>query len=179
MTDYTGMRIGQLTVLELVTKTPYSKRAWKCICGCGNIITRKDSSLHNSIRDKRNANCGCITKQNLTSGDVERCSKAGLHRKDAFKDGCNIQMTFRDGTIKGNTSGTQGVSYSKINNKWHCYIGYKQYRANLGYYEDIEDAIKIRTLAEQAIKDNTFEDFFFRIRGHHLGEKQQKYVKKR
>lgn len=91
----------------------------------------------------------------------------------------NVQMTFREGTIKTNTSGYQGVSWSNTAHKWHCYIGYKNYRANLGYFEDINDATKIRKLAEQAIKDGTFENFFYNIRGYHLGERQVKQFKNR
>ena len=53
-----------------------------------------------------------------------------------FVNNSNIQMTFRQGTIKGNTSGTQGVSWSTTSYKWHVYVGYQNYRCNLGFYED-------------------------------------------
>lgn len=168
-----GQKFGMLTVKELAVAKPYSQKSWLCICDCGNTCIRLETSLKVSQRDGHISSCGCLPKQNLTAGDTKRCIKAGLHRKDTFVNGCNIQMTFREGTISTNSSGTQGISYSKNNNKWHVYIGYKNYRANLGYFEDINDAIKIRKLAEEAIKNNTFEDFYFELRGKSITDTQQ------
>lgn len=174
-----GDRFGKLTILRAEVQYPYSKKSYLCKCDCGNEVVRLHSSLHSAERDGRISSCGCYFKNYLTPGDSKRCSKAGQHRKDSFVNGSNIQMTLREGTIVTNTSGQQGVSWSKSAHKWHCYIGYRNYRANLGFYEDIEDAIKVRKLAEKAIEDDTFEDFFFKLRGHHLGEKQSQQFKKR
>lgn len=43
----------------------------------------------------------------------------------------------------------------------------------------MQTAIDVRKKAEKAIKDNTFEDFFFEMRGYHLGEKNSKQFKKK
>lgn len=177
--DLVGERFGKLTVISLEVATPYLKRRWLCKCDCGNYCTRLESSLHNSSRDGRVSSCGCISQSFLKPGNSDLCKKAGKHRKDAFVNGSNVQMTFRDGTISTNSSGCQGVSWSNSAHKWHCYVGYQNYRCNLGFYENIEDAISIRKLAEKAIQENNFEDFFFSIRGHHLGEKQRKLYKNR
>lgn len=174
-----GKRFGKLTVLSLKVARPYSKKSWRCQCDCGNYCTRLEASLMKSRRDRRISSCGCVSRRYLTPGDSERCKKAGLHRKDSFVNGSNIQMTFREGTIVTNTSGHQGVSWSKTARKWHCYIGFQNYRANLGFYEDLQDAINIREAAEQAIKDNDFEDFYFRIRGRRLNEIQSQQFKKK
>lgn len=172
-------RFGKLTILANEVPSPYSKRSYLCKCDCGNICVRLQASLHNAKRDGRISSCGCYSQKYLTSGDSERCRKAGTHRKDSFVNGSNVQMTFREGTIVTNTSGCQGVSWSKTAHKWHCFIGYQNYRANLGFFEDIQDAIKMRHLAEEAISENRFEDFYFEARGCHLGEKQSKQFKKR
>lgn len=177
--DFTGQRFGMLTVIRVENPKPYRKKTYLCKCDCGNTCVRKAMSLHAAQRDGRISSCGCYTKKYLTAGDHDRCKKAGEHRKDSFVNDCNVQMTLREGTIKTNTSGHQGVSWSKSAHKWHCFIGYKSYRANLGYFEDESDAIRIRELAETAIKENRFEDFYFELRGHHLGEKQTKQVKKK
>ena len=175
--DLTGQRFGMLVVQKLVVPKPYMKKSWLCLCDCGNTCTRLEATLKAAKRDGRTSNCGCLTKQTLTVGDAKRCSKAGLHRKDAFVKGCNVQMTFRDGTISTNTSGVQGVSWEKRIHKWHVYIGYQNYRANLGYYEDLEDAKKVRELAEEALKKNLFEDFYFDLRGKRLEENNTKQFK--
>lgn len=178
-TDIVGQRFGMLVVKELVVPKPYMKKSWLCQCDCGNTCIRLEATLKSSKRDGRVSNCGCVTKQNLTVGDSKRCSKAGLHRKDSFVKGCNVQMTFRDGTISTNTSGVQGVSWEKRLNKWHVYIGYQNYRANLGYYADLEEAKKIRELAEDALKKNLFEEFYYEIRGKRIEEVNIKQFKKR
>jgi len=49
---------------------------------------------------------------------------------------------------KNNTSGTKGVSFDKKMNKWHARIGINNKRINLGYYDDIQDAIDVRKEAE-------------------------------
>ena len=174
--DLTGQKIGMLQVKELVVAKPWKKKSYRCICDCGNECMRLHSTL---IRKEHAHSCGCITKTYLTPGDSERCSKAGKNRKNAFVNGSNVQMTFREGTISTNTSGIQGVSWGNSAHKWHAYIGYQSYRANLGFFEDMDDAIKIRKRAEDAIKNNTFEDLFFELRGYHLGEKNSKQFKLR
>ena len=48
-----------------------------------------------------------------------------------------------------NTSGTTGVSWNKRSEKWEAYIRVNKKRKFLGYYKDINDAIKARKDAEQ------------------------------
>lgn len=141
---------------------------WNCKCECGNEITITERSL---LKDDHVHSCGCYAKEKLTPGDIDRVKKAGKMRAaKRNKDGCNVDMLFRKDVIKTNTSGVQGISWHKAAHKWNVYIGYKNRRANLGYYEDIRDAKKIRELGLQAIKDNTFEDFYKRIRGKDFTE---------
>ena len=47
-----------------------------------------------------------------------------------------------------NTSGYNGVSWNNILGKWHAYINYNNNRINIGYFENIEDAIEARKQAE-------------------------------
>lgn len=85
----------------------------------------------------------------------------------------NVDMLFREKPISTNKSGVQGICWSKTANKWHCYIGYKKRRATLGFFEDIEDAKKIRQLALKHIKKGDFEKFFEDLRGFPI----DRYVK--
>lgn len=170
MRDLTGRKFGMLTIVSINVPKPYVKKSWNCICDCGNTCVRNEASLIASARDGRLSNCGCVTNSYLTPGNSERCRKAGQHRQDSYVNGCNTQMVFREGTIKTNSSGYQGISWSNTAHKWHCYIGYKQYRANLGFFEHIADAVKVRKMAEDAINDDTFEDFYYALRGKHLNE---------
>lgn len=48
-----------------------------------------------------------------------------------------------------NTSGVKGVTWSKKDNKWMAYIHIDNKFKNLGYYDNIEEAGKVRKMAEQ------------------------------
>ena len=50
---------------------------------------------------------------------------------------------------KNNTSGVTGVYYEKSIHKWNAAIMIDGKKINLGYYKDIEDAIKVRKEAEE------------------------------
>ena len=52
---------------------------------------------------------------------------------------------------KTNKSGCKGVCLDKTSRKWRANIGVNGKRVNLGYYEDIEEAIKVRKLAEKEL----------------------------
>lgn len=170
MRDLSGQTFGMLKVKEMVVKSPYAKKSYLCECKCGNICTRLESTL---LDTKHISSCGCYVIKNLQPGTPELCRKAGLNRKNAFVNESNVSMTFRNGTIKTNTSGAQGVSWSGTAKKWHAYIGYKSYRCNLGFYENIEDAKITRLRAEEAVKNNTFEEFFEKLRGFPYTELKQ------
>ena len=43
--------------------------------------------------------------------------------------------------------------YDKRSGKWQAYINFKKKRYNLGYFRDIEDAVKERRLAEERLHD--------------------------
>ena len=55
-------------------------------------------------------------------------------------------------------SGRTGVSWSKRAQKWQAYITKNRKRINLGVYEEINDAIKVRERAEKEL----FGDFSFK-----------------
>lgn len=161
-----GDKKGKLTLIRCVglTKVGHSyEYEWECRCDCGNKRILRERSL---LKDDHLHSCGCIPKNNLTPGDSKRVSEAGKARATKRnKEGCNVDMLFREKTIATNTSGVQGVSWSKVTNKWAVYIGYKKRRAYLGSYEDFEDAIKVRQAGLKAAKEGTFEDFYFSLKG--------------
>lgn len=52
------------------------------------------------------------------------------------------------GKQSNNTSGHVGVSWEKSREKWEAYIKLNKKKKFLGYYDDIEDAVKARLKAE-------------------------------
>ncbi len=160
-----GMTIDRLTLIDIDRCEKHSKHYyyyWKCLCKCGNFCVISETTLER----KHFHSCGCYPKANLIPGDKERVSKAGKARAaKRNKDGCNVDMLFRNKPISTNTSGVQGVSWSNTAHKWHVYVGYQNKRANLGYFEDFDLAVKIRQEGLDAVKNGTFEDYYKQLRG--------------
>lgn len=93
--------------------------------------------------------CGntCYVKSsNLTSGNSKSC-KSGEHKILDY----NISIN--------NTSGYKGVYWHKNIRKWISYICYKGKRYHLLCNNNINNCINIRKEAENAIANNTFEDW--------------------
>lgn len=175
--DLSGRRIGKLQIIDIDIPKPYKKKSYTCLCDCGKVCTRLESSLKRAMKSGTECSCGCTYIKYLVPGDSERCKKAGLHRQDSFVNGCNLQMTFREGVIKTNTSGRQGISWSKSAHKWHVYIGYKNKRVNLCFVEDFNDACRLRDQAEKVIRNNKFEEFYYDLKGFHLGEERHRNLR--
>lgn len=64
--DYTGTRIGKLTIVEMIypnrTICPNGRTKARCLCDCGNEIVRTISNLMRSKNDNCIASCGCNRK---------------------------------------------------------------------------------------------------------------------
>jgi hypothetical protein len=65
-----------------------------------------------------------------------------LREADRSQNCCNRKIKTT------NKSGCTGVYWSKANNMWRVEIGHRNTRHNLGYFKNIEDAIKARKDAE-------------------------------
>lgn len=162
--DLTGMRFGQLTVLEKTNK-PESKKYiratfWLCQCECGKTTVASKPDLCNG----NVVSCGCVGRKRLEFGrNTENQKKA----KDAYRSRMK-EPEFREnmgyinntyiGSLKfsvsgklrsNNTSGCTGVMWSKQKNKWIAVIFLKHHLYTLGGFRDMKDAILARKLAEE------------------------------
>lgn len=57
------------------------------------------------------------------------------------------------------------VNWSKIKNRWVAEITYKKRKYYLCASSDINDCIRLRNEAENAVKDNEFEGFIKALKG--------------
>lgn len=161
-------KIDMLTIIERLPNDKYRNKIFKCRCDCGNIVIRNGRTLKTS----RFHSCGC--KRLVTDVMTAHCKIAGKASADKrVVNGINVEMLFNPNNISTNTSGYKGISWCKANNKWHVYVGYKSYRCNLGYYDNIHTASKIRETAIEHIKNDTFEDYFYELRGFRIEDKLQ------
>ena len=175
--DLLNQKFDRLKVIRYVGRDNKRRvHLWECECDCGEIVVRD----HRTLKKNTPHSCGCHLLKHLVEGNSERCSIAGKAKAEKYyADGINMEALDNTKNISTNTSGHKGITWSKTARKWHVFIGYKNYRCNLAYVEDMRDAIMIRDKAYEAIKDGTFEDFYYRLRGHRIEDKLTKSVKKR
>lgn len=145
--DLTGKRFGRLIVKEIITK---NKRTYcKCQCDCGGVkFIRSDSLKCGSV-----ASCGC----KLSDNGKQTLKTNG---KADFING--TRKSFINGTKKilcTNTSGCTGVNFSRRVSKWHSRITVQGKRHHLGFYDNIEDAITARKIAEEKLLHPILEEY--------------------
>ena len=134
---------------RLVAKEPTNKRdpyngsvIWICECDCGST---KEVSL-NLLEDGSISSCGCKGIENsINNGKI-----AGYKTKEVCIEGTNLRNLTAN-TPKNNTSGTKGVTWDKARSKWLAQIVFKDKHYFLGRYEDKQDAIQARKLAEEQL----------------------------
>ena len=71
------------------------------------------------------------------------------NRKSNLRIATNQENTFNHHLSIANTSGVTGVTWSKSHNKWQAYIGHNMKHIHLGYFDDFEEAVKVRKEAEK------------------------------
>ena len=95
----------------------------------------------------------------LKNGDVKSC---GCTHKDilyaqAIKNGTEKPLILSDKLNRNNTSGHKGVFWNTQKQKWHARIKYNYKQYNLCISENINDCIRARKEAENAVKEGRFE----------------------
>ena len=109
------------------------------------------------MKTGRVKSCGCLNKKTQNSkenkkrlfGARKKCKEEnalGLIDGTEYaivKDGVNLS--------KRNKSGVRGVFWDKDTKKWRACINFKKKRYYLGYFDDLENAKKIRKQAEREL----------------------------
>ncbi len=120
--------------------------------------------------------CWCVDSQNGYLKTIDKINKTGklyLHRlvmgcqkgdgviidhidrnrvdcrKSNLRTVNTVQSAINKGIKTNNTSGKVGVSWHNACNKWESYITVNKERIRLGFYEDFDDAEKMRVEAEE------------------------------
>lgn len=137
--DLSGQRFGKLTALY-----PTEKRdgrgsvIWHCKCDCGSVIDIPYAELvYGNYKS-----CGCMKKEN------QKKLPARLHRID----GTCLEILERRKHRCDNRSGFRGV-YRTDKGRYRVDIGFKSRRFYLGTYDSYDEAVTVRTDAEQKIHD--------------------------
>jgi hypothetical protein len=139
--DLNGQKFGKLTVIKIRTghKSNNTKLGayWECKCECGNeIIVQRQHLLRKGV-----VSCGCKQRENASIA-IETL------RENCFKENTHLGK-LNNGLQKNNTSGIRGVSYDQGKQKWIVTIGFQKRNMKMGQFNNIEEAIKARKLAEE------------------------------
>ena len=142
--DYIGKRFGQLTVLSYRGKKDGMHR-WECQCDCGNITVVGQTLLQSG----KTKSCGCLQ------------AKVVLDNMK-FVDGTSVTFLEKAGERlrSTNTSGHNGVHWSKKSQKWIAQIGFKGKNYHLGSFSRIADAVNARKKAEDRIYGEFLEWYY-------------------
>lgn len=132
--DLTGKTLGMLKVLSAIDQRNYKGSIiWLCQClKCGRIKEFSEDALMNNYKS-----CGC---EQYTFG-------RGLNEYRHFYLGTCVETLGRK-IRTDNTSGVTGV-YKKANGKYVCGIGFQGKKYHLGTYETMENAVLVRSKAEE------------------------------
>lgn len=144
--DLTGSinKYGVKALYESGRKDKYY--VWRCLCTCGKEFDTT-TELFQKIKS-----CGCA-QDKARKKQVDGVLKDV--RENAKQDGTYIYSIMNKNMLKNNTSGIRGVTWDKSREKWQAQIEFKGKNYYLGRYDNIEDAAKIRKIAEEKM----FGDF--------------------
>lgn len=146
--DLTGQKFNRLRVLGLGERNSAGQLQWKCKCDCGNIVLVTTTYL----KTGHTKSCGCLNREKASNRlQTEKFIKSREnYRKNNFlKENTSLALIGSKKVRKNNTSGVTGVNYIKNIKKWNASIFFKGKKINLGYFENIDNAIKARKDAEE------------------------------
>lgn len=135
--NLTGKKFGNLIALE-PTKRKSADRSiyWKCRC---TLCGKEKEIPANQLKKGVQISCGC-----------ERATR--LQKTNGYIEGTCLKNVFSDKVNKNNTSGCKGVYLKR--GRWAVKIQYKKKSYYLGAYDCLEDAIRVRKLAENQVRDD-------------------------
>ena len=135
--DITNQKFGKLTAIRPLRKDESNNWIWLCQCDCDNTYEArlKDLTSNHVI------SCGCYK---ITQ------SPSNMENARDILDGTYVQLLTQK-TRSDNKTGIKGVSFCKKRNKYVAQIGFKGKVYGLGRYNDIQDAIEARKIAEQKL----------------------------
>lgn len=143
-----GTKFNHLTVIGFGHYEKGRGHWYLCECDCVNrtrIEVRRDALIFGET-----TSCGCVHDALFR----ENCKKA---YENSFVQKTSIPRLTSKGLQRNNTSGVRGVSWHKALKKWIAYIQFQGVKYYLGYYEDINEAKRIRQEAEKELHKDFWE----------------------
>lgn len=131
--DLTGKRFGRLTVVRCVGTRG---GRWLCKCDCGNVVEMWSAYLLSGSTKS----CGCVNREKLKTAEM-----VNSHKKEAYAGRIKSNKAHKNNL----TSGIKGVCWDKSRQRWIASICIDRKQKILGRFEDLEEAVRARKLAEE------------------------------
>lgn len=145
--DLAGQQFGKLLVIRKTDLRKQNSIVWECQCACGNTALVCAKSLCSG----QTKSCGCH--------NLEVAKTRAKQRADADIV-AHTRLSFLNSTIfSNNSSGVRGVTLHKAAGKWAASIGFQKHVYYLGLFENKEDAIRARKIAEETLWRPFIEQF--------------------
>lgn len=129
--DYVGKKFNHLTLIKNLNRIDkHNSKLALFRCDCGN----EKELVFTQVLSGEVTSCSCQNKgknSNLSSSTVKR----------------KLLEFYKNNTQKNNSTGYTGISY--INNKYRVRIQVNHKSKHIGYFNDLQDAIKARKDSEE------------------------------
>ncbi len=134
--DLTGRRFGYLTVVAQTSRRQHKYIVWKCVCKCGREVEIPSGML----LEGNTTSCGCLNTEIL-------------QHHNRYQEGTELLRSMTERVLSPHAaSGYVGVMLRQ--DRWVAYINYKGVRHHLGTYTKLEDAVKARARAKEAVMED-------------------------
>ncbi len=139
--DLTGRTFGYLTAIEPTGRRSRKYVVWRCRCRCGRELEVPSGLL----LEGNTTSCGCLKRE-------------VLNHANRYEEGTQLSKALAERVHNPQTvSGYVGVQPKR--DKWIAYINYKGVHYHLGTYTNIEDAVKARARAKEAVMEDAARIF--------------------
>ncbi len=148
--DIRGKQFGYLTAIEPTGEKRRKDIIWRCKCRCGNEIEVYAGLL---VRGNTTS-CGCLNMEIL-------------QHRNRYEEGTELRQSMEE-KIRNPNSQSGYVGVQPHRGKWSAHITYKKKHYYLGTFSKIEDAIKARARAKEAVMEDAAR--IYEETDHHYGE---------
>lgn len=142
--DITGQKFGRLTAIKKMDYKKYGKTVWLCECDCGELT----EVTVNDLLSGNTKSCGCIKAENNRK-TIKKATKKSVETNARGYYFNTVACQLNSTISSNNTTGVRGVDRNQ--GKYRARIVFKQHCYNLGRFETLEEAAKVRKEAEEQI----------------------------
>ena len=133
--DIAGKQFGYLKAIEPTGEKSRKGCYWRCQCKCGREVELPATRLLTG----NTLSCGCLSAEHL-------------QRVNKYFEGTSIRQSLEE-KVTSTRAGSGYTGVTRRRGKWMAYIKYKGKIYYLGFYTELEDAVKARARGKQLVRE--------------------------